>query len=405
MKKMLKVAKWEFLTRIKSKLFLFSAILFPLLMIGFAVLPSLIMTKLDTEKKLVGIIDKTEMLAGKLEKELEEYELNSGEQKFQIMLLKPDEEAFAAALLDSADINGYIVIPSNVLDSNAVKYYSSNLGDFKATSQLRSSVNRIVSQERMIKENLDPAVIKKLNRNVNFITLEPGKTEAESDELMSYMTPFVFIMILFMTIFMSSQMLMRSVLQERSNKLVETLLSSVSALDLMSGKILGLGLLGFVQLVIYLIIGIFVSVYKGLNIVTSTDIIFFIVYFIFGYLLFSAIFAAIGSMFDNEQEAQQVSSVMSIITVIPIMLSSMIIANPNATIAVIMSYIPVMTPFLMILRIGVEMPSMVQIVTTLLVLVLSVIVTIFVAGKIFRTAILMYGKRHTFPEIIRWIKE
>jgi ABC-2 type transport system permease protein len=402
---MITVAKWEFLSRVKSKLFIFSTILFPLIMIGFMVLPSLIMTKVDTESKIVGIVDSTGFLAGKIKTKLtEDYKLNNGNQKYQVMILKENDVEFAASLLDSSVIDGYLIIPANVLDSNVVRYYSKTLGDFKSTSEVRSTVNDIVSSERMLGAGIDPDVIDNLTRRIRFLTLEPGKTEV-SDELMSYMTPLIFVMMLFFTVFMTSQVLLRSVLQERSNKLVETLLSSVSANELMSGKILGLGLLGLVQLAVYMVIGLGLSAYQGMDFVTGTDVGFFLVYFIFGYLLYAAIFAAVGSIFDNEQEAQQITSVMSIISVLPIMLSSFVVANPNATLTVVLSYIPVMTPFFMILRIGVEMPSVLQIVTTTLVLIASVIVTMIVAGKIFRTAILMYGKRATLPEILRWIKE
>ena len=405
MKNMLKVAKWEFLTRLKSKLFLFMSVLFPLIMIGFMVVPSLLMTKLDTETKTLGIVDSTEILGTKIQTKITgNYKLNNGEQKYQVMLFKANEIGLAESLLDSADIDGYLVLPAKVIDNNSVKYYSKILGDIKSTSEIRHAVDDVVARERMLLENIDPDVIKKLTRNIHFIALEPGQTEA-TNELMSYITPLIFVMMLFFTIFMTSQILMRSVLQERSNKLIETLLSSVSAGELMSGKILGLGMLGLLQLLIYMVIGLAVSATKGLEILTSLDVVFFFVYFVFGYLLYAAIFAAIGSIFDSEQEAQQITSVLSIICVLPIMLSSFVIANPNATMTVVLSYIPVMTPFFMILRIGVEMPSAIQIISTILVLSVSVIFTIYVAGKIFRTAILMYGKRPTLPEILRWIKE
>ncbi|MBN2281880.1 MAG: ABC transporter permease, partial [Candidatus Marinimicrobia bacterium] len=402
MKNMIVVAKWEFLTRVKSKLFLLSTILFPILIIGISVVPSLLMTKVDTENKLIGVLDSTGFLGGKIEVKLtEDYKLNNGEQKYQVMQFKSHEAELAASLLDSSVIDGYLIIPANVVDSNKVTYFSKTLGDFKGVAEVRSTANTVISRERMILENIDPDVVDKLNRRIDFITLEPGKTAEQSDELLSYFVPFIFVMMLFFTIFMTSQILLRSVLQERSNKLVETLLSSVSASELMSGKILGLGLLGLLQLAVYLVIGVGVSSYQGLDLISGVEVLFFIVYFIFGYLLYSAIFAAIGSIFDNEQEAQQATSVLSLITVVPIMLSSFVVANPNATMTVVLSYIPVMTPFFMILRIGVQMPSMVQIVTTTVVLVASVGVTMLIAGKIFRTAILLYGKRPTLPEIMR----
>ncbi len=406
MRNIIKVAKWEFLTRLKSKLFLISTILFPIMMVGFMIVPSLIMTNLDAENKLIGIVDSTGYLGGKIQSQISEtYKLNNGNQKYQIILFQKNEIQLAASLLDSSTIDGYLVIPANIIDDNSVIYYSKILGDFKSISEIRSGVNSVISRERMLKENINPEIIDKLTRHINFIALEPGKTAEEANELISYLTPLIFVMMLFFTIFMTSQILLRSVLQERSNKLIETLLSSVSAGELMSGKILGLGLLGLVQLVVYLVIGTSLSAYKGMDIVTNSDIIFFLIYFVFGYLLYSSIFAAIGSIFDSEQEAQQVTSFLSIMTIVPIMLSSFVIANPNATLTVVLSYIPVMTPFFMILRIGVQMPSIFQLVTTLLVLIISVIVSMYIAGKIFRTAILMYGKRPTLPEILRWIKE
>jgi ABC-2 type transport system permease protein len=121
-------------------------------------------------------------------------------------------------------------------------------------------------------------------------------------------------------------------------------------------------------------------------------------------LLYASIFAAIGCVFNSEQEAQQFMAILSVLTVLPIILSSYVITNPNATIVKILSYIPVITPFFMILRIGIEMPSILEIIATLGLMVGFVIFTMYAAGKIFRVAILMYGKRPKFDEIIRWIK-
>jgi len=197
---------------------------------------------------------------------------------------------------------------------------------------------------------------------------------------------------------------MRSVLAERSNRLIEVLLSSVSPSELMSGKIVGLGLLGLTQLALYLIVGIGISNFKGLELFSSTNIVLFLIYFVFGYLLYAAIFAAIGALFDNEQDAQQAVSIFSLITVVPIFLASYVIANPQSVTTTVLSMIPIMTPFFMILRIGVLIPPLWEILTSLVLLIISVWMTMLAAGKIFRVAILIYGKRPTLPEIWQWVR-
>ncbi len=401
----LKVATWEYLTRIKSKWFIISTLLVPLVMIGSMIIPSMFITGLDTESKIVGVVDSTGFLGFKLEKSLTDlYRLKNGNPKYQILHFNRNEIKQAESLLDSTYISAYLAIPEKLMKENRVNYFCNNVNNFKDQSEIQYSINKIVSHERMIAENLDPDKINELLRDVDFKIFEPGKSEEVGDEILSYLTPLIFVMMLFFTIFMTSQVLLRSVLQERTNRLVEILLSSITAREMMIGKILGLGLLGLTQLTFYLLIGLIGSKYQQLDIITYSDIVFFLIYFILGYLLYSSIYAAVGSIFDSEQDAQQVTQILSIVTIIPIMLSSFVISNPNSTIVVILSFIPVMTPFFMILRIGVEMPDIWQIIGTIVLLGISVVITMIIAGKIFKTAILLYGKRPTLPEIIKWIK-
>jgi len=243
-------------------------------------------------------------------------------------------------------------------------------------------------------------------KNVEFQTIKVASSgqETSSNETLSFIIPLIYVLMLFFTIFMSSQVLMRSVLAERTNRLIEILLSSVSPTELMSGKILGLGLLGLTQLVLYLIVGIMISNFKSLELFSSINVILFLVYFVLGYLLYAAIFAAIGSLFDNEQDAQQAVSIFSLISVVPIFLASYVIANPQSLTTIILSFIPIITPYFMILRIGVIMPPLWEILMSLVVLAVSVWAAMLAAGKIFKVAILIYGKRPTFPEIWQWVR-
>ncbi|RKY54048.1 MAG: hypothetical protein DRP89_05410 [Candidatus Neomarinimicrobiota bacterium] len=412
MKNILVVMRWEYLTRIRSKWFVISTVIIPLIIPASMFIPTLIMTGPDTEAKVIAVVDGTLDLGNILERTLtERYKLKDGSPKYQVVLLQGANfnslKEQASELIDSDVISSYLVIPGNVMDSNEVRYYARNLGNFKDQEQINRAVNRVISRQRMIAANFDPKVINFLSREVNFKMLEAGKggEEKEGSEIISYLTPIIFVMMLFFAIFMSSQILLRSVMEERTNRLVEILLSSITPGELMSGKIIGLGLLGLTQLTLYLIVGYFASSYKGIQIVTSVNVILFLIYFVLGYLLYASIFASIGTIFNSEHEAQQASSFLSIICIIPIMLSSYVIANPQSTTTTILSFIPVITPFFMILRIGVEMPPLWELFGTIGVLILFVWLTMLAAGKIFRVAVLIYGKRPTLPEIWQWVKE
>jgi len=411
MRNLLSIAHWEYVSRIRSKWFIISTLLFPLIMISSMFIPTLIEDIPDDEVKIISIIDETKYLGEKIKIELED-KINSkkGQPKYQVIIFKEGNlsklKERASTLLDSSYISAYFVLNSHVLDSNIVNFYSKNIANYKDIGEIQNAIYTVLTSQRMINNNINPVQIENITRKIDFRIFEDNKGEQkEVDEILSFLLPIIFVMMLFFSIFMSSQILMRSVIGERSNRLVEILLSSVTPTELMTGKILGIGLVGFTQIVFYLIVLIATSIYQHIQIITGPEIIIFLLYFIFGYLLWASIFAAIGSIFDSEQEAQQAVSVLSIVCVIPIMISSYVISNPNSLTTIVLSFIPLLTPYLMILRIGSVMPPLWQIISTLILLMISVVLTLFIAGKIFRVAILLYGKRPTLPEILQWIRE
>ncbi|HMA61552.1 MAG TPA: ABC transporter permease [bacterium] len=412
MNKIFNVARWEFLSRVRSKSFIISTLLLPVIMIGFIILPNLLITRGGQSQKIIAIVDETGHLGEKVKSHLsEKFTLKDGRPEYQTMVFqsgKPQRlRSQAKSLLDSAVISAYIVLPENILDNNQAEYYTRNLGDFRGKHVISSAITTIISKQRMLAANLNPDRIQKLTQDVKMLTYESsgGQAQEAGSEIMAYLTPIIFTMMLFFAVFRSSQVLFRSVLEERSNKLVEILLSTLSPNQLMTGKILGLGLVGLTQLAFYLTIGVLVSSYQGMDLLNSSQVLLFFLYFLTGYLLYAAIFATIGSIFDSEQEAQQYVAVLSLVTVLPIILSSYVITNPDATIVKILSYIPVITPFFMILRIGIQVPSTLEIISTLVLMVGFVMLAMWAAGKIFRVAILMYGKKPKFDEIMRWLKQ
>jgi ABC-2 type transport system permease protein len=172
----------------------------------------------------------------------------------------------------------------------------------------------------------------------------------------------------------------------------------------MGGKILGLGMLGLTQSAIYLLAGTIAGYYYDITIITFSIGALYFVYFILGYLLYAGIYIGVGTLFDSEQEAQQAIQIITFIAVIPMLLWTLVIENPNSNLVNALCYFPPVTPFFMMIKIAVGETTLWQVLSTILVMMVSVYGSIRLSAKLFRTAILLYGKRITLPEIIRWIK-
>ena len=297
-------------------------------------------------------------------------------------------------------------IPMTILDSGRVSYYSRSLSNIKIYTNLRRVLSQLVVEQRMLNQNIDLDLVKNLSKKINFETFELNDFGAatEGNDFSSFFLPYIFLMILFMTVFMSGQLLLRSVMEERTSRTIEILLCSVTPDELMRGKILGLGALGTVQMLFYLTLGLLATEYRGWAIIEHSQIPIFLIYFLTGYLFYAAIFASMGTFFTSEQEAQQSSGIISIIAVLPIAFASYFITNPNSSFTIVASYFPPLTPFMMIIRIGTESVGINEIFLTSLLMVVSSWFMLKIAGKIFRTAILLYGKKINAKEILNWIR-
>ncbi|GAG35303.1 unnamed protein product, partial [marine sediment metagenome] len=218
--------------------------------------------------------------------------------------------------------------------------------------------------------------------------------ETTGSELTRFMTPFAFMFLLFMGTMTISQGLLTSVIEEKSSRVVEVLLSAVSPTQLMGGKILGMVGVGAVLLTIWGGVGYGGALARDMSyLVTPYQLTYLVLYFVPGFLLTSAFLAAVGAACNSIKEAQSMAAPLTLLTIVPMMLWWAITQNPNSTLSIVLSYIPPITPFVMILRVCAdpEIP-IIEIVATQAVLWVSVLLTIWLAGKIFRVGVLMYGK-------------
>ena len=401
------IIKWEFINRIKTKLFIFTTFVLPILIGGMTYLPTILIDLEPENSTNVGLVysDDISLLVKRFQNQTYSgLTLKNGLPQFQFIRFGSEEEALDSVLNNRID--AYMYIPSSILDTGKVSYYSRSLSNIKIYTNLRRVLNQLVVEQRMLNQNIDLALVKSLNKKIDFQTFELDDfgEASKGNEFSSFLVPYLFLMILFMTVFMSGQLLLRSVMEERTSRTIEILLCSVTPDELMRGKILGLGALGTVQMLFYLIMGLLATKYKGWAMIEYSQIPFFLIYFLTGYLFYAAIFAALGTFFTSEQEAQQSSGIISIIAVLPIAFASYFISNPGSSFTIASSYFPPLTPFIMIIRLGTESVGMNEIFLTTVLMVFSCWFLLKIAGKIFRTAILLYGKKITIKEVLNWIQ-
>jgi ABC-2 type transport system permease protein len=411
--KAFQVALWEFMEKVKSKAFIISLVLMPIIIGAMAILPAIFASKADNEPIRIGIIDGTQKLVQPLGEKLDrEFRLKNDQPNYilrNISLEGTLEEARAegARLVASDALEGFFSIPATVFDSGKVEYRTKNVGNFKVQERFSRAIEQVITEMRLSSHGLDAALIRKLTARVEIrpIKISEKGEESESSFGETFAKSYIGLLMLIFMVLTSGQLLVRSMVEEKSNRVIEVLLSSCTPRDMMIGKILGLSGLGIIQMLVYALMGIALALKTDMNLLQPEYFAFTMVYAILGYVFYAAIFVAAGSPATTEQEAQQITAYISMLMVAPFALMMLVMQNPNSLIVKVLSYIPVLTPSIMVLRISIQMPSMWEILATIALMILSTAAMMWIAGKIFRVAILSYGKRPTLPELFRWVRE
>src|SRR5579862_9444488 len=343
MSKTFEVAKWEYIEKVRSRAFIASLFITPVIMLVAGALPSLLANRPDTESKVIGIVDQTGQLAVPLRDLLNsQFKLPDNQPNYVLrdISASPGYEKTADSLAIAQELEGYLVIPTTVMTDTNVVYRSENVGNIKLVERLTKAVNDIIVGRKLRIRNIDTAAIRDLTTHLELKTIKLSKTgkaeESGFDKL--FIPSYIFMMMMFFVLLTSGQMLVRSLLEEKANRVIEVLVSSCTPSDLMMGKILGLSGVGITQLLLWIAIGLglFPAVVMGLM---STSMLILPVYFILGYLFFAAVFVAIGSSVSTEQEAQLATSYLMILLIVPIGLSFMVVSDPNSTLVRVLTFI------------------------------------------------------------------
>ncbi len=403
----------EYLERVQRKSFIISTLLTPLLMLGLMMAPALFAILAGPENKTIAVIDRTDaMIARQLD--------NEGELNFKVV------QGELAELIDNADYDAVLVIEADAVSRpSAIKLYSHEAASMQTEGAISSQLENIIEDERIKAYDIDnlSQIMKEVKADVRLETfrISEGDT-SETSSIISYIVGITTSLMLYMFIMLYGQMVMTSIIEEKNNRVLEIVVSSVKPNALMMGKIVGIGLVAVTQILIWGIILTACSIWLmplvsgaaqgaggfDLGALGSPAYIlelfgYITLFLIGGSLFYSSIYAAVGSAVDNIQDASQLVSIAVIPIIIGMVVSMSVVQNPASSLAVWTSMIPFTSPMVMMARIPFGIPAW-QIWTSLALLYASFAGMVWLSAKIYRVGIFMYGKKPSFSELIRWAR-
>jgi len=426
------ILKREYLTRIKSKAFWITTLLLPLGMAALVVVPSLIAMRAKASHRL-AIVDRTGTVGVELERRLTAgLSTSAREDPFrnretqvanfavELAAAAPDAEAQRADLdrrVLAGEIDAWLWIDQAGLDKDQVEYHAESVSNFITQSRVEEVVSRVVGEARLKQAGIDAGEVERLTRGIE---IETTRVLAEGSRkeggLAGFFLAYFLFFLLYMVVMLYGQQVMNGVLEEKSSRIVEVILSTVNPSELMVGKLLGIGLIGLTQLAIWLgtmvalstpaVLGALAMLPDGTQLpqVTLGLAIHFFVNFLLGFFVFASLYAAIGAATNNVQEAQQLAGFLVIFLIAPVLFVVPVINDPDSTLAVVLSLIPMFTPLLMMLRIAVKMPPLWQILAGYAITATFLAFLVWGCARIYRVGILMYGKKPTLAELWRWVR-
>jgi ABC-2 type transport system permease protein len=421
MRKILAVVRREFVERVRTKWFWIGTVLGPLFFGGMILFRLLNGEHSGVERK-VAVVDQTTGGAGARLVE----GLSASLARFHFVRVPASPRAVDSltGVVVAKNLDGFLLVSDSTFDVGSVEYRGSNVSSLADMEELHSTLGRQVFAVRLERHGIDPVVVRGAELSVTMAThkIRGSKVTGESGE-QAFTLSFAMAIILFLAIVLYGVNVMSSVLEEKTTRIVEVLVSSLRPFELMLGKVVGAGAVGIVQLAVWLLsvkvlagqqdrlagwLGVDHSGAQGLALVLpqvpAATMIVFVVYFLLGYFLYAAIFAAVGAISGSEQEARQAQTPVTLLLMVPYLSVFGILNDPNSVSARWFTFVPFWSPVAVPVRWSASPIPAGELTGSLLVLLVSVVLVTWVAARIYRVGILMTGKRPNMREIIRWVR-
>ena len=424
MRKLWLVVKREYLTRVRTKGFIITTIALPLLTMGVLLLPLFIVRRQADETVKIAILDEAGGLAAVIAQSLER-KLPSGKPAFQVTRTvetpgpaeneKTRQELRAE--VSRGELDAFLVVPKDVLAGKSATLHTRSLGEIGLATSLRRAVGNAAIARRLKDQGIR---IENPNDLFRAVEVTPVKVTKEGDveeKGQTFAVAMGMALVLYTTLLVYGLATLRSVLEEKTTRIVEVLVSSLRPFQLLAGKLLGVAAVGFTQYVIWTVSGGLLATY-GASVVAAFStqgspekihipislLVSSVIYYVAGYFLFASLYAAAGAMVSSDEEAQQVQMPMTLVVVLSFLFFPFIMRNPNSTTSVVLSLVPFFSPILMTMRIALQMPPFWQIALSLALMLVTTIGIVYLSAKIYRVGILMYGKRPSVVELLRWLR-
>jgi len=411
------IVRREYLERVRGRAFLIGTLLGPLLMAAFTIGPSALMAKQRGKPLRVAVLDASGTLRAGVEKALSERRI-AGEPRFVVEppgegALEVVRASLTAAVL-SGRIDGYLHLPPDALARGAAEYYGKNVSNVMDLGLLDKTVEDALTSFRLSGAGLPEARVQEVMRRLELKTIRISETGEREDEGGSFLLSMILLMTLYTTVAMWGGALMNSVIEEKTSRVVEVMLSSISASRLFAGKLLGVGAVGLTQLLVWAgfmaglsLLGAQAAAVSGMKLpeIPLLVLVLFVVFFLLGYFLYGALYAAVGASVNSQQEAHSLAFPILMPLILAVMFFPMVLSSPDSKLSTVLSLVPFWTPLLMFLRVSALMPPAWQVGLSIALTLATTFALNWAAARIYRVGILMYGKRPTLSEILKWIRK
>ncbi|MGB3380833.1 MAG: ABC transporter permease [Rhodanobacter sp.] len=437
MKKIIAVVRREFVERVRTKAFVISTVLLPVFMVAMVLLPALMMSGGDRTSRVAVVDASTTNLGQRVSQALEAEKIGKGadaKSRYTVQvfpaggddLAKVRDGLIAETGFSSSKKkdgwNGVLVLTDATLSTGKLAYYGGNVGSLEAMSKLQRVVSSALTGVRLAKSGVDTALLKEAMKPADMDTTKvtDGKQTGQSGTE-SYLIAYFMGFILYIAILIYGQQTMTSVIEEKTSRIMEVLTSSLTPFQMLLGKVLGVGLAGLAQMGIWGGTALVLSSQRlplagmfGMSADAAQSfpipsmppglLVVFLLYFALGFMLYGALYAAIGAMCNTIQETQQYAIFVTVFIIVGFFAVFALIKDPTGPLGVTMSYVPFFAPFTMPVRWSLTSVPPMELVLSLTLMVLALLACVWLAARIYRTGILMYGKKPSWGELWRWIR-
>lgn len=426
MHKIFLVARREYLERVRTRSFIVMTLLIPAFMFGITVLPSMLLGRVGGGTKHLVVVASNAKTADLIRRQLDQLSEKQGQQPARGLDSPESGNPRIAALTVDVDTNtsdaersaltekvkqkqldGVIFATDDALDAKKVSFMTRDVSSLTTASELERGLNQAVRWTLLRNRGLSELEIEQALKPVSLDVKSPS---GGGSPQVVFFTIFAMVMILYITVLLYGVNVMRAILEEKTSRIMEVMLSSARPSELMAGKIIGVAAVGLTQIIIWAAIvsvpslGVATSLGPVRNILSIGLLAYFAIFYLLGFALYSTLCAAVGAMVNSEQEAQQLQFLVMLPMIVAVIIMVSAIDNPGSPLALWGSLFPLTAPLIMFLRVALQSPPWWQIAISMGLMVATVLGLVWIAARIYRVGILMYGKRPTLPEILKWIR-